>query len=107
MLSEHPLEEVGPGVDLELPRRRTIGAAIERRDTRQVLEEIGAERRVDVDALGDAGIHLFLHEPGMEMSGINRHQPDLGHRAPLLARLTARRERSEYGNPYQHPLHAA
>ncbi len=84
---QHALEVVVAGVDLELPRGRPFGAPVEARDPIQVLEQVRAERREDMDALRDARIHLLLHQPGVEVPGIDGHQPDVTrlkcvHRSP-------------------------
>ena len=41
--------------------------------------EIGSQRRVDVHARRDAGIHLLLHERGMKVAGIDGHQAYVRH----------------------------
>ena len=73
-LLEHALEVVGARVHLDVPRRRALGAAVEPGDAVEVLEEIPAERRVDVHARRHAGIHLFLDERRVKMPGVEGHQ---------------------------------
>jgi hypothetical protein len=87
-LAQHALEEIGARVDLGLPRRRRVGACIERRHALQVLEQIEPERRIHIHAGRHARIHFFLNERGVEMPRIERHQTHVRHRVRWL--LTAR-----------------
>ncbi len=84
-LAQHPLEEVGAGVELHLPRGRLLGPLVVGGDAFQVLVEIPALRRIDVHARGHARIHLLLNQGGMKMAGVERHQADVGHAPFLLA----------------------
>ena len=84
MLLEHPLQEIRAGVDLELPRRRVARAPVEPRHPRQMVHEVGAQRRVHVHLCGNARVHLLLDEGGVEVAGVQRDESDVGHgRAPL------------------------
>ena len=86
-LLEHALEVVGARVHLEIPRGRTLGAAVESGDAVQVLEEVPAERRVDVHARRHARVHLFLDRarrgsgPGRASSGAHRPPPHAAQRS--------------------------
>ena len=71
-------------MDLHVPGRRLVGAAVVGDDAIQVLDQIRPERREDIDARSDAGIHLLLDQGGMEVPGIERHQSNLSHRAAAL-----------------------
>ena len=81
-LAQHPLEEVRAGVELHLPRGGLLGPLVVRGNAFQMLVEVPALRRIDVHARGHAGIHLFLNQRGMEMTGIQGHQSDLRHLEP-------------------------
>jgi hypothetical protein len=71
--------------DLELPRRRRVLPRVERGDAAEVLEQVGADRRVDVDARrDDARIHLLLDQAGVKVPGVERHEAH-GHRRGLLS----------------------
>ncbi len=84
-LLEHALEVVGARVHLEIPRGRTLGAAVESGDAVQVLEEVPAEGRVDVHPRRHARVHLFLDERGVKVSRVERHQAHIGRRPTLLS----------------------
>ena len=90
-VAQHPLEEVrrrrGPRAPSVVGlAARWLNAAI----ALEVVDEVGAERRVDVDARRDAGVHLLLHEGGVEMAGIEGHQADIGHGRRVLLGCLAR-----------------
>ena len=102
-LLEHALEVVGARVHLEVPRGRALGAPVESGDAVEVLEEVPAERRVDVDARRHARVHLFLDERGVKVSRVERHQTHVGRRPTLLSAQRAPhghrdRRATPYGN---------
>ena len=71
-------------MDFRQPRGRTVGARVERGDPLEVLGQVPAERRVDVHARRDAGIHLFLNEAGVKVSRIQGHETHVGHSTPAF-----------------------
>ena len=64
----------GALVEFEHPARGVVLAAVERGDPLEMGVEVRALGRVDVDRRRDVGVHLLLHEPGMEVPGIERHE---------------------------------
>ena len=98
-LAQHALEEVGAGVDLELPGGGARPARrLKRDDAREVVDEVRAQRRVDVHRLRDARVHLLLDERGVEVAGVEGDEADLRHgRAPLGRRAAARGDGREHG----------
>ena len=75
----HPLEEIPTGVDLELPVRRLLLAGVETGNPCQVIDKVRPDRRIYLHLWGEVGIHLLLHESGMEVAGIGDDQTDIGH----------------------------
>jgi hypothetical protein len=73
-------------VDVEFPGGGVFGALIKAGDAGEVVGEIETEGGVDLSDGGDAGVHLFLDEGGVEVGGIegdelaNRHSTRLWHR---------------------------
>ncbi len=98
-VAQHLGQEVGRGVDLELPARRVVRALVEAGHAREMVDQVRTERRVDVDHLGDARIHLLLHQGGVEVAGIEGHETDVRHRrAPFRPQArTGGRGREESG----------
>jgi hypothetical protein len=79
-LLEHPLQEVGRGVDFLAPARGVVRAQVELGDAQEVRGEVGAEGRVDVHDLRHPRVHLLLDERGVEVAGVERHE---AHRVRL------------------------
>ncbi len=75
LVAQHALEVVRAGVDLEPPARRPLGALVERGDAAEVQQQIGPDRGEDVHGRIDARVHLLLDERGVEVPGVERHQP--------------------------------
>ena len=73
-LLQHGVEIIRPGVDLMLPRRRLVGAPVERLDPLQVQIQVRSLGREHVDHRGDLFVHAFLHQGGVKVAGVERHQ---------------------------------
>jgi hypothetical protein len=73
-------------VDVERPGGGVFGALIEAGDAGEVFGEIESEGGVDLSEGGDAIVHLFLDEGGVEVGRVegdevaNRHSTRLWHR---------------------------
>lgn len=86
LVAEEAGEGAGSGVDVEFPGGGVFGALIKAGDAGEVVGEIETEGGVDLSDGGDAGVHLFLDEGGVEVGGIegdelaNRHSTRLWHR---------------------------
>ena len=78
-LAEHARHEVRRGVHLHLPARGVVRALVEARHPRQVIDEVGPERRVDVHGRRDPRVHLLLDERGVEVPGVEGDEADLLH----------------------------
>ena len=72
---QHAVQSVRARMNFRLPRRRARRALVECVDALQVFVEIVASRRVDIDAPGNAWIHLLLNEGGVKVAGVEGHQP--------------------------------
>ena len=83
-LPEHPLEEVRARVDFRQPRRRALGAGVERGHALEVFDQIGAERREHVHARRDAGVHLLLNERRVKVPRVQGHETHVIHGPTLL-----------------------
>ena len=75
----HPLQEIGAGMDLDLPVCRLLLTRVEAGNPCQVVGKVGPDRRLDVHLRGEVGIHLLLDKSGMEVAGIGDNQTDAGH----------------------------
>ena len=61
-----------------------------------MVDEVRAQRRVDVDHVGDAGIHLLLDEGGVEVAGVEGEETDVRHgRAPFGPQARPRGDRRQ------------
>lgn len=59
---------------IELPVGRIVRAAIKDGDAIQIVEEFGAERRVDGDMRIKLRVHFLLQQGRVEMSGIDNDE---------------------------------
>ena len=74
-----------------------VRAQVEARDALEMVDEVGPERRVDVDGGGHARIHLLLHQRGVEVAGIQGDEADVGHGGAPFPRAGAGRQRRHQG----------
>ena len=70
-------------MNLPCPRGRAGAAAVERREPVEVRDEIRTDRREDVDAGRDLRVHLAVHQRGMEVPGVERHEANVSHKAVI------------------------
>ncbi len=106
-LLEHALEVVRARVHLDIPRGRAVSPPVEPSDAVEMLEEVPAERRVDVDARRDSRVHLFLDQRGMKVPRVERHHPNVRSRTLLLSAQHAPNSRrdSRYTPPHRFCRH--
>src|SRR5262249_345324 len=78
-LIAHPLEVVRARMDFELPAGRLVFAGVEAGNPRQIVGELGSDRRINVRLWRQVRVHLLLQESGMKMAGVGDNQTDIGH----------------------------
>ncbi len=59
-------------MNLQFPVGGIFCASVEARDTVKMLDQVRTERCIYNHSLRDVGIHLFLNQRCMKMSGIKR-----------------------------------
>ena len=79
LLLRDALEEIGAGMNFEVPRGWRVAAHVEASNATQMSDQIGAERRVNVDRRIDLLVHLFLHEGCVKMTGAQRDEANRLH----------------------------
>jgi hypothetical protein len=73
LLLQHAFEIVRPRVELGAPVRRLVLALVEALDALQMFEHVITARCVDMHQRVDAFVHELLHQRGVEVARIERH----------------------------------
>ena len=78
---------IAVGIHAEIRRRiyrqapigRPVGTGIEAGDAAQIIDQVRAERRIDMRLGRKVRIHLLLHQSGVKMAGIDDDQASVRH----------------------------
>ena len=65
------IEKIGAGIHIEPPIGRRVWAPVVPGNAAQVVDQVGAKRRMNPRERRQSRINLLLHQRGMEMTGID------------------------------------
>jgi hypothetical protein len=74
-----PVEKIGAGMHVEPPIAGCLRPPVEPGDAAQVVDQVRAERRMNLHKRRQPRIHLGLHQRGMEMTGVDDDEAGFGH----------------------------
>ena len=87
-IPQHLVDRVLTQVHVQLPMGRTVATRIEKRNPLQVVQNVGAERRINRHPRGQTGIHLFLQQSSVKMTRIGDDELRLHRLSKRLPRLS-------------------